>query len=309
MSNRYEVEQKFFCNNNDDLIYKVLNFNMKLVDVSYETDEYFTDIESEYIKSRTCLRIRRKNDKEMEITYKGKSDFLNNLYAKKECNIVQDIKNYDDLVELFKNLGFYRYVCVEKARKVYSMTKEDITYNIMIDDIKDLGSFAEFEIICDKNNIDIDILKDKLNKFIARFDSLKLKEAVLPYRDFVAREIYNRNVTRSFKRILVNIGDVIPKINKNGIKEALCENEAILNFKLINKIMSLGIEVIILYNNLSEDTLKYIYENVNLEEKYIFKNTTDLENISLNDTLIIKNDEKNTFSSLALVILNWYGKM
>ena len=38
-----------------------------------DVDEYFTDINSEYIKNRTCLRIRKTNNKHMEITFKGKS--------------------------------------------------------------------------------------------------------------------------------------------------------------------------------------------------------------------------------------------
>ena len=38
-----------------------------------DVDEYFTDINSEYIKNRTCLRIRKTNNKQMEITFKGKS--------------------------------------------------------------------------------------------------------------------------------------------------------------------------------------------------------------------------------------------
>ena len=145
-NNNYKVEKKFFCDNSDDLIYKVLNFNMKLVDISYDIDEYFTDIESEYIKSMICLRIRRKNSQDIEIMYKGKSNEFLNLYTTKESNIIQDINNYEAIVELLSNLGFYTYVCVEKTRKTYSITRNKVIYNIMIDDIKDLGSFAEFEV-------------------------------------------------------------------------------------------------------------------------------------------------------------------
>lgn len=307
-NSRYEIEKKFFCDNSDDLIYKILEKHMNLVDISYEIDQYFTDIDSEYIKTRTCLRIRRKNSEKMEITYKGSSNEFNNLYAKKESNIDLNIKNYEGIVELFANLGFYSYVTVNKARKTYSIKKDDIIYNVMIDEIKGLGSFAEFEILSESEDANLDILKEKLNKFIDDFSSLRLREAILPYRDFVAREVYNRNVTRDFKRILVDISDIIPSINEKGIKEAICENNAILNFKLLNKLMNKDIEVIIMYKGLSNDTLDYINTSINSNNKYTFKETKDIENISLNDTIILKSEIDYTFSSLALVILNWYGK-
>ena len=39
----------------------------------HDIDEYFTDINGEYIQNRTCLRIRKTNNKSMELTFKGKS--------------------------------------------------------------------------------------------------------------------------------------------------------------------------------------------------------------------------------------------
>lgn len=304
MPNRYGAEQKFFCKNSDDFIYKILSFNMKLMDVSYETEEFFTDIDSKYIVDGTCFSIIRKNREKMEISYQGKTD----SFATKECNMVQDAKNYDEFVELFSNLGFYRYVMVEKTRKTYSMIQDDIVYNIILDDIQGLGCFVEFELIFEKNDFDSALIKEKMDDFIGQFSTIDLKEVVLPYRDFIAREIYHKNFKREFKRILVNIFDIIPNIHKNGIKEAICENEALLNLKLIEKMAKAGIEIIILYNDLSEDTLNYINKNMNFDSKYILKNTDHIEDISLNDTVIIKTDEQNMFCSLAFILLNWYHK-
>lgn len=307
-NNRYEIEKKFFCDRSDDLIYKVLENHMKLVDISYEIDQYFTDIESEYIKSGTCLRIRRINSEKMEITYKESSKEFSNLYAKCESNIDLDIKNYQGFLDLLTNLGFYSYVIFDKTRKTYSILKDDIIYNIMIDDIKGLGSFVEFEILSEKEYENIDILKEKLNTFIDKFNTLKLREAILPYRDFVAREVYNKNAKRDFNRILVDIVDIIPNINEKGIKEALCDKKAILNLKLIDKLIENKVDVIIMYKDLSEDTLKYINSSISIDNKYIFKDIKEIENISLSDTLILKDDVDYIFSSLALIILNWYKK-
>ena len=66
MGKRLEIEQKFYFKDIQSF-YHLLNKN------NFKKIEYFTDINSEYIKNRTCLRIRKTNNKHMEITFKGKS--------------------------------------------------------------------------------------------------------------------------------------------------------------------------------------------------------------------------------------------
>jgi adenylate cyclase class IV len=75
-----------------------------LLSKSSESDEYFTDINNEYIKNRTCLRIRKVNNKFMEITYKGKSTSFLSQYCKLENNITADIKELKELIEKFNIL-------------------------------------------------------------------------------------------------------------------------------------------------------------------------------------------------------------
>ena len=79
-----------------------------------ENDEYFTDINSEFIENRTCLRIRKTNNKDMEITFQGTSLALLGQYCQLENNISTDINEYDNLVSLVTALGCYSYCKVEK---------------------------------------------------------------------------------------------------------------------------------------------------------------------------------------------------
>ena len=75
MAKRLEIEQKFYFKDIKSL-YDLLsknNLTKKESENISDSDEYFTDIDSEYIKNRTCLRIRKTNNKHMEITFKGKS--------------------------------------------------------------------------------------------------------------------------------------------------------------------------------------------------------------------------------------------
>lgn len=82
MASRIEIESKFFCDEKEKLYEIIKEYGMKEEEKIEEIDEYFTDMDCEYIKNRTCLRIRKTNDKQMELTFKGKSTIFGNTYAR-----------------------------------------------------------------------------------------------------------------------------------------------------------------------------------------------------------------------------------
>ena len=73
MKIKVETEQKYYCFNPEKLIEKINELGFNELNKKSESDEYFTDINSEYIANRTCLRIRKTNSSKLEITFKGKS--------------------------------------------------------------------------------------------------------------------------------------------------------------------------------------------------------------------------------------------
>ena len=40
MISSYKLDNRYFCKNSDELLYDILNLNMKLSDISYEKEEY-----------------------------------------------------------------------------------------------------------------------------------------------------------------------------------------------------------------------------------------------------------------------------
>ena len=84
MSKKVEIEQKYYCSDFKKLIEVINKKGFSKINEKREIDEYFTDINSEFIRNRTCLRIRITNDERMELTFKGKSKELTNNYAKIE---------------------------------------------------------------------------------------------------------------------------------------------------------------------------------------------------------------------------------
>lgn len=332
MSKRIETEKKYYCKNKTKLIILAEFLGFKLLNENKEVDEYFTDINSEYIKNRTCLRIRKTNN-DMEITFKGKSKEFESSFVKLESNFEMDLNNYDSFIELFSMIGYYSYTIVDKNRLTYEMKDNDYTYSIMIDDIKGVGGFVEFELLCDNGNYNIDELKNKLDKFVSLFKSLKLKEALLPYRDFVADKIYNDiKPKQNIKGVCLNIDNFLKKYEKDFYKyyKSLLKNNKITdeaidsiiesdtsikisdyldNLKVNDSNFMVMIELLKKINKLGLKTILNTKCNKTFIENVIFKladNTFEYI-IDKNDNKYfnVKGDLKEVNSQL-LIILNNY---
>ncbi len=191
MNTKLEMEKKYYFDDIDKII-KILNKNKyEFKNEIQEVDEYFTDILGTFIADRTCLRIRKTNNQEMEVTFKGKSEELCNLYAKNESNMTLPISKYNEMVELFLSLGYHSYSIVNKKRKTYTKKLNNIEFNVLIDFVEDVGNFVELELLTNSVE-DIEIIKNLYNDFISDFKELELCEAILPYRDFVAGKIKDK---------------------------------------------------------------------------------------------------------------------
>jgi len=219
MKIKVETEKKYYCIEPELLQKKAIELGFKEISKKFESDEYFTDLEFEFIRNRTCLRIRKNENINMEITFKGKSTSLLNSYCKLENNIKANIDEYDNYVNLFSSLGFYSYVNVGKNRITYQLEIEKYVYNIMIDQLDNIGGFVEFEIIADQKKSDKNELLKELNDFVSKFESLNLKEANDPYRDIVAKRIYNDIKNVKNNSIYINVDDVIEKYEKDFFRK------------------------------------------------------------------------------------------
>lgn len=304
MSKRLEIEKKYYCNDINKMMKILDRNNLKKIENTHEVDEYFTDIESEYIKNRTCLRIRKTNFKDMEITFKGKSLNFSNFYAKSENNIKIDISNYKNLVDFLASLGFYSYVEVNKNRNTYTKVIENITYNVMIDTINEVGTFIEFELLADEE-FGIEVITKKLEEFVEEFKELDLEEALLPYRDYCAIDIYNKYL-KDKKIILLDFDGTIVNSEKIFFKsfqevifnmygynisiEDYIVNEQEENENLIRKLKN---EKIIPNDDIEEDIMKEvykIYENNILkivQDKYTILNIKLLEKLKENKKICL----------------------
>ncbi|MBO6195314.1 MAG: class IV adenylate cyclase [Bacilli bacterium] len=216
MKFKIETEMKYFCMEPEKLISIATKNSYKELSRNIESDEYFTDIDSVFIKDRTCLRIRKKKNKKMEVTFKGKSSAKTGSYCKLENNINMEINEYDNFVMFLSSLGYYSYVIVEKERLTLTKIVNDLAYNIMIDRLQGIGGFVEFEIISDNNTYTKEELNSKLNTFVQEFNMIKLTEVNQPYRDIVANNIYAKSLSNiNNKNLYFDIDDSLCNYEKD----------------------------------------------------------------------------------------------
>ena len=188
--NVIELEKGFVLNDNHLIKEEAIEKGFKLANEVEETDTYFTDKDKEFVRTRTCLRIRRIDSNYMELTYKAKSSQDTERYGKKEVNIQLKPTDYEDLVTVLSGLGYIKYVEFTKYRKVYSKKDDNVEYNIMLDNIKGIGDFVEFEIITHEDVSNSEREK-KLADFIDEFNMTNGVEKKKPYRD-IAKEYFDK---------------------------------------------------------------------------------------------------------------------
>ena len=188
--NVIELEKGFVLNDNHLIKEEAIEKGFKLAHEVEETDTYFTDKDKEFVRTRTCLRIRRIDSNYMELTYKAKSSQDTERYGKKEVNIQLKPTDYEDLVTVLSGLGYIKYVEFTKYRKVYSKKDNNVEYNIMLDNIKGIGDFVEFEIITHEDVSNSEREK-KLADFIDEFNMTNGVEKKKPYRD-IAKEYFDK---------------------------------------------------------------------------------------------------------------------
>lgn len=317
MKIKVETEKKYYCLEPEMLVKIALKKGFKEKCEEIEIDEYFTDIDSSFIKNRTCLRIRKTGSNDLEITYKGKSNNLLNLFCKLENNIHINSSEYDNVISLFSALGYYSYVTVDKKRTVFSLEKSNFKYSIMLDKLIDIGGFVEFEIIADSDNTTKVQLQAKLNEFVSIFDELNLKEATKPYRDIVANHIYDSLTKGKDNKLYINIDNELVKYEKdffkkykNKISDLCHENIKWGNYKkdenVSKKIISLIEEY---FNNLIFDGKELLVtfellKKIDIEKYFVTKTNKEFLNvlfkklvIDFENIIYIEEKEKN-FNSL-----------
>jgi predicted adenylyl cyclase CyaB len=132
--------------------------------VSRVIDEYYYDPKRDNLKPNNkgeineCLRIRNSSGK-YYITYKD--DVFENdkwLYSNEYESLIDDI---DAIREIFKHLGFKKLLEIDNTKEKYKYND----YEIVLENVKDLGIFMEVEY-CTDLDVSVKDIKMDIQKFI-----------------------------------------------------------------------------------------------------------------------------------------------
>lgn len=127
-------------------------------------DEYYYDPKRDTLKPDEnnqlshCLRLRTKNN-EYSVTYKD--DVFENdqwLYSNEYETKIESITMTK---EIFERLGLVKFIEINNEKETY--TFDD--YEIVLENVKDLGIFMEVEY-CTEEDVDVDFIKKQIQNFI-----------------------------------------------------------------------------------------------------------------------------------------------
>lgn len=150
--------------NKEDSLEKLSGFNF--VGIKKVLDVYFYDPKREDLKPlpdgrlKNCFRLRKKDDK-FFMAYKLDHFDEQGVWVYSDEHEVE-ISDFDTTVEILKHLGLEILVEIENEKHTYLTDK----YEIVFEDVKNLGLFLEVEALGVSDSDDIAAVKSDIGKFI-----------------------------------------------------------------------------------------------------------------------------------------------
>lgn len=143
----YEVEQKYHVDDVAELENRLRELGAVEEQTQQHKDTYYNHPSRDFAETQEAFRVRRVNGVPM-ITYKG-TKLPGTVKARRELEWRLDPGDADGakMEELLELLSFRRVAVVEKRRRCFSMPADLTDFGVMIDQVSELGSFAELELI------------------------------------------------------------------------------------------------------------------------------------------------------------------
>jgi adenylate cyclase class 2 len=143
----YEVEMKFRVIDRAALIQQLSAAGLQLGEPSVQIDRYFNHPARDFAQTDEALRIRTVGERNW-VTYKGpKIDRVTKTRRELEFPLVDGLASSESLAEVLVALGFRPTASVSKQRRATHLTYRQREFEVLLDDVDDVGLFAEIETI------------------------------------------------------------------------------------------------------------------------------------------------------------------
>ncbi len=152
----FEVEIKYAVQNLPSFIERVSQLDGSFEEPIIQEDSYFQHPNRDFSQTDEALRIRQVGDQHF-ITYKGPK-FDSTTKTRQEIELPIGTGNLTGchFSELLTALGFTLVAKVKKKRRNAKVDWQDRLVTISIDDLDEMGTFVEIELISTKDSLSQD---------------------------------------------------------------------------------------------------------------------------------------------------------
>ncbi|MBI1310951.1 class IV adenylate cyclase [bacterium] len=152
---QFEVEQKFPLSGGvDDFVRKLLELGAAERETILQVDRYFNHPVRDFAVTDEALRIRSVGDQNW-LTWKGpKLDAKTKTRREIELPLGDSSKTTEQLVEVLQILAFHPVATVRKQRRQFSLHFDGWDFEIAVDDVDQVGAFAEIELVTEQEKLD-----------------------------------------------------------------------------------------------------------------------------------------------------------
>ncbi|MDF1844801.1 MAG: class IV adenylate cyclase [Rubripirellula sp.] len=143
----YEVEQKFLVQDPEALHQRLIGLGGIPLPTEKHSDTYYNHPCRDFAETQEALRVRRVNGQPF-LTYKG-TKLPGSVKARRELewSLAPGDLDGSQTEELWKLLGFREVATVTKTRQGFALAADPSSFTIVIDEVDQLGVFAEIELI------------------------------------------------------------------------------------------------------------------------------------------------------------------
>jgi adenylate cyclase class 2 len=149
-----EVEMKFTDVDHHELEARLAAWGATPGETVDEVDHYFNAPDRDFAKTDEALRVRSIGSVNL-VTYKGpKKDPETKTRTEIEVLMGAGFEEAGSFMSLLVHLGYRPTANVRKRRRLYHARRSDFDLEICLDDVEELGQFAEVEIRAPEEQLD-----------------------------------------------------------------------------------------------------------------------------------------------------------
>lgn len=177
----FEIELKFPIEDHETLIEKITHEGAVFVSEDRNEDTYYNHPCRDFATTGEALRIRREGDHPL-VTYKApkvaasNSDSSGQVKAREELEWRLDPGDQDgtSMERLLTHLSFRKVATVVKNRKTFRLGASDDAMTITVDQVDDVGNYAEIECVLPTNEPTDEQITEARNRVQSLADRLGL---------------------------------------------------------------------------------------------------------------------------------------